>query len=509
MNRIMTGLTWAYLSLSVVGNASPGETTETPDIAALYSRHCSLCHGDEGYGDGPGSLLLWPSAKDFSRGTFEIVSTMNGVPTDDDLARTIRDGMPGSAMPPFEWLSGSEVRGLAAYVRELAIRGKVRRMAQLAERRGATFDSTAARESAASDLVPGEPIPTPTDTDPSAGELGRTTYERDCAACHGSDGKGRKLQDIWSDTEYPWARDFTSGLIQGGATREDIHRRILAGMPGAGMPPSRFDSPRTAAAVVDHVLSLIPEGAVERRTRRRQTLVTVKTEAAPDSPDDPRWSEVPGLDIAVTPLRWNEHAIAEVHVQAMADSETIAIRMRWEDPTRDDHPLSGAAPDGVGLQLSNEDSPPLFGMGSKDHPVNLWHWRAHRPEDIIGLFDLTAPAPHRYVPMPPTGSVSDVPVYVPAGGALQSTAGARAAHGEGIPKVGAGVSPRLSIASSAQWNEGIWEVVLLRGREPRSEEEVSFVEGGRVRFAVGVWNGSLGDRGPRKSISVWQELRLE
>src|SRR5262245_37399006 len=66
----------------------------------LSEAKCALCHGASGKGDGPAAERLLPRPRDFTAGKFKIRSTASGqLPTDDDLVRVIRDGMPGTSMP--------------------------------------------------------------------------------------------------------------------------------------------------------------------------------------------------------------------------------------------------------------------------------------------------------------------------------------------------------------------------------------------------------------------------
>ncbi|MBI2468732.1 MAG: c-type cytochrome, partial [Candidatus Rokubacteria bacterium] len=67
---------------------------------SLYEAKCALCHGASGKGDGPAAERLLPRPRDFTAGKYKIRTTASGqLPTDDDLARVIRDGMPGTSMP--------------------------------------------------------------------------------------------------------------------------------------------------------------------------------------------------------------------------------------------------------------------------------------------------------------------------------------------------------------------------------------------------------------------------
>ena len=75
---------------------------EAPLGTRLYARHCAVCHGPDGRGNGPAAPSMFPRPRDFTSGRFKYKSTAPGEPpTDDDLLRTVRDGLPASAMPYF------------------------------------------------------------------------------------------------------------------------------------------------------------------------------------------------------------------------------------------------------------------------------------------------------------------------------------------------------------------------------------------------------------------------
>jgi putative heme-binding domain-containing protein len=70
----------------------------------LYSANCTGCHGPEGDG---------VAAVNFSKGQFRRASS------DEDLARIILGGIPGTAMPPGNF-SGSQAATIVAYLRSMA-----------------------------------------------------------------------------------------------------------------------------------------------------------------------------------------------------------------------------------------------------------------------------------------------------------------------------------------------------------------------------------------------------
>ncbi len=90
-------------------------------------------------------------------------------------------------------------------------------------------------------------------------ELGRSTYQRQCAPCHGLSGRG--------DGEaayllYPRPRDFTAGRYklvsswEGVPADEDLMGAVTRGMPGSAMPAWGHLPERTRRAVVAYIKSL-------------------------------------------------------------------------------------------------------------------------------------------------------------------------------------------------------------------------------------------------------------
>ncbi len=94
-----------------VQNADPQRKPAPETAAELYSCHCSACHGATGDGLGPASRHLFPRSRDLRTGRCKLVSTLNGVPTREDLERVLLQGMPGTSMPSFKKLTETE-RGL-------------------------------------------------------------------------------------------------------------------------------------------------------------------------------------------------------------------------------------------------------------------------------------------------------------------------------------------------------------------------------------------------------------
>ncbi|MBL4633514.1 MAG: c-type cytochrome [Kofleriaceae bacterium] len=114
--------------------ANAGEDTSAAESKAegamLYDRYCLACHGSAGDGKGPGAPLLWPQPRDFRSGNYKWRTTASGYPpTDEDLQRTIRFGVPGTSMHAFgDVLSGQQISSLIGVLKSFAPR-KFRRSA--------------------------------------------------------------------------------------------------------------------------------------------------------------------------------------------------------------------------------------------------------------------------------------------------------------------------------------------------------------------------------------------
>src|SRR5262245_20763331 len=98
----------------------------SPALLALgkktVEKECLACHGAAGNGEGDAAYLLYPRPRDFTSGSFRIISTWEGVPTDEDLFGTISRGMPGSAMPSWAHLPEHTRWGLVHYVKTFSKR---------------------------------------------------------------------------------------------------------------------------------------------------------------------------------------------------------------------------------------------------------------------------------------------------------------------------------------------------------------------------------------------------
>jgi DMSO reductase family type II enzyme heme b subunit len=159
--------------------------------------------------------------------------------------------------------------------------------------------------------------------------------------------------------------------------------------------------------------------------------------------------------------------ISEVQFKAFHNGEVIALHLEWADPNKDtDIDDNDHFPDGAALMFPFKGDAPLVTMGSKEQPVNAWHWRADR--------------------------VGEARNNVAAGfGTSRVTSGAE-------------------IATSAMYYEDRWHVVFLRQlQRPGVDSTVQFSPGESIKVAFAVWEGSNGERAGLKAFSPqWLEITL-
>ena len=92
--------------------------TPTPELLArgksIFEQTCAACHGPAGYGDGPGGKGLNPPPRNFTSGA----GWHNGTGI-EDIFKTITEGIDGSAMRSFSYLSKKDRMALVHYVTSL------------------------------------------------------------------------------------------------------------------------------------------------------------------------------------------------------------------------------------------------------------------------------------------------------------------------------------------------------------------------------------------------------
>jgi mono/diheme cytochrome c family protein len=252
----------AALSLPLARAQSQPPDALTPG-KSIYDRSCATCHGARGRGDGPAAAVLDPAPRDFTRGVFKFRSTnANSLPTDEDLARAVADGLPGTSMPAFKsLLSASQRQSVIDYIKRFSPRFGAEKLVAVS--------------------VPAEAAATPESL-----AAGKQVYEKlSCSTCHGEDGAAREeLRDEWghavrsTDLTEPWA-------FRGGSTARDMMLRVKAGIAGSPMPA--FEGTATdkeLAELAVFVTSLARKPAWQMTADELKALYARQAKQAADNP---------------------------------------------------------------------------------------------------------------------------------------------------------------------------------------------------------------------------------
>ncbi len=205
-----------------------GLDTKIDSGKKIYEERCLICHGAEGDGKGlvgvirisekSGRIMeIYP--RDFVKAVFKFRTTSTGcMPTDEDLLRTIENGISRSFMP-----STKEI--LSAEERE-AVKEFIKTLSEWWE-----------------EEEPCEPIKVKKREwvgSFSSVEKGKQLYEKmKCWECHGHEGKGDgpKAKDLKDDQGHkvlPF--DFTSGALKRGSSPENVYITFTTGLDGTAMP---------------------------------------------------------------------------------------------------------------------------------------------------------------------------------------------------------------------------------------------------------------------------------
>jgi mono/diheme cytochrome c family protein len=506
--RVLGGIAAAALLL-----ASTPAAAQDGAGRALYDKYCSQCHGDDGAGRGVAAPYMLPAPRDFTSGKYQVRSTPTGsLPTDEDIARVIREGMPNTAMPAFSNLRRREVEALVELLK--------------------TFSPRFAVEE------PDEPLRVPRDPGFNEDniESARVLYEQTgCAGCHGVLGRGDgpsapSLRDDWG--QFVRAADLTRPwTFNGGATRRDIYRSIATGLNGTPMAgfagalseeqlwqlvdfvsalsgqatqpgfanvlvarwaEGELDLERGAELFAEAAPALFPVFgqviqpgrafhpgvlAIEARAVYTQTEIAfmvswhdiVADTAGRNAPDLPR----PVVEDLLLPRPSQPGAEADPFADEVADPFADAVADPFADVADDPWAEEETMPavivasewsDAVALQLPRRLPDgvrrPYFVFGDAANPVELWYVDLAEPE---------------------TGQL-----WI----------------GRGSDNLVRADEPPPEVRAS--FEAGRWSVVFKRRRASR--EGISFPEDTFVPIAFTVWDGFHEERGNKRGLTSWYHV---
>lgn len=478
----------AILFLGIPISQSLAIEKPTDDLLAsgkkLYSEKCAICHGEKGGGNGEIADLIYPGPRDFTLAVFKIRSTPTGsLPTDEDLFRTISEGMAGTVMLPWKNdMNEKERWALVYFVKTFSDRWKEEK--------------------------PENPvsISAPPPKTPELLALGKKVYkELKCWECHGEKGKGDgpksdALKDAQGIPIFPY--DFSvSGRMKGGRGVKEIVRTYSTGMDGTPMPAYEVDitdKQRWALAYFTDSLSIgKPPKVLGHQVVAYQHQGRISFDYA-----DAAWQKTKAVEMPVQPLwTWTKKkAIKTIRVRSLYNDREIAFLVEWEDPILNTRFLKDGFSDAVAIQfpLPGETGKAFFGMGEDKRAVNIWQWKADSqvevdkgPQSYIRMAS-AVPNPLSLIsPISPkrTSPVEDLNAAYP--GTLTS-------------------QPRDSqqVEGKGVWAGGKWHVVFRRTLKTGDPDDAEFRGGGRYPIAFAVWDGENEDRDGRKSVTPWQVLEI-
>lgn len=428
----------------------------------VYEKRCAWCHGWEGKGDGAALEFLNPSPRDFTSGLYKYKSSPHDqlFPTDEDLFRTIRDGLPGTSMPGWsDILSEGQMRGLVTYIKAFAgMEGeKVTAEVEIAKRVSSSEESIKA---------------------------GHDLFKDRCAECHGENGRGGATKSLKTDWgERVWPRDLTKPwAYRWGGDAEEIYTRISTGIPGTPMPS--FASPENKKKLTEeerwHVVNYVK--SIQKERKEGAVVKATKIEGEiPADPMDPQWDKAEATTFPLVPQmiakeRFFTPTIEDISARAVYNDKEIAFLLEWHDRTKS---IPGDAKamelaggdlfeDAAAIQLPVEIpegmEKPYFGHGDGGHPVNIWLWKSG------------------------TSSGPESIRLVDAKGI-----------GAGEPRTGS-----TEIGGKSFYHEGSWRVVMKRSLQTEDKDkDLQFVEGQFIPIAFATWDGSNGETGSKHELTTW------
>ncbi len=200
----------------------------------VYFKRCVWCHGVEGGGDGPAADRLFTRPRNFIQGTFKIRWTDSGeLPLEDDLIRTVKNGLPGSAMPPWQGiLSDAEIVAVVNFVKTL-VQDRDFNDSEDEEINYQDFGQNPWNSEGPYHLgIPQEDI-----------DAGKEIFIKNkCFECHGGEGRGDGNPTMKDDWGFPIvAADWQQCWNFRGSRRQhfdpfNVVRTVTTGLNGTPMP---------------------------------------------------------------------------------------------------------------------------------------------------------------------------------------------------------------------------------------------------------------------------------
>ena len=443
-------------------------------VDAIYAKRCSHCHGEEGDGAGPAAEFLYPKPRDFTLGSFKYKTTHadDEFPIDDDLRKTIMEGLPGTSMPAWKsLLSPAEVDGLIL---------KIKKFGEWDEEE---------IEHQRIDLG------TQVKSSPESIKKGRALFVKACVQCHGDKGRGnitsgKKLKDDWQNRIWP--RNLTRPETwRYTKTAKDVFQRISTGIRSTPMPEHTTTmSIEDRWNVANYVMTL--RDTATQLARGETVINGLRIDGdLPGDPSDPAWEKAPAMTFAMAPNIIKEPRLFftlndRVTARVLFNDKDVAIRVDVDDRTYSvpgdklemQYRQKGIDPtrDAIAIQLPRDipvtSEKPWFRHGDKKHAVNMWYWAAPsvNPKDDAQTVMLDATGPNK-APVPRKDS--------------------------------------SALSANGNWKDGRWSVVFKRSLKTGDVKDLQFEAGRYIPIAFADWDGVAGEKGGRHSFTSWYWVKLK
>jgi DMSO reductase family type II enzyme heme b subunit len=409
-NNYIKRLIFSFLAVALIAVPSAAFAT-VPDAVKtdllekgkkVYFKRCVWCHGVEGGGDGPSADRLFTRPRNFIQGTFKIRTTDSGeLPMEADLIKTVKNGLPGSAMPAWgEFLADDEIIAVVNFVKTLV--------------QDRDFNDTEDEEVFVQDFGTnpwGTTGPYHLGVPQADIDAGKEIFIKNkCFECHGGEGRGDGNPTMKDDWGFPIvAADWQQCWNFRGSRRDSFNpfnvvRTISTGMNGTPMPnfkdQIKVEDRWKIAAFVN---SLCPRKKIDKLTSKPIPdflIQSVYTEG-PVSPkiDDPSWQS-PDTDDRIVPVSEEIEANPKRHYIAMAGqitrgkrnfdpkTDNLWVTSRWSAEENAVYYLveyhlrfmsdDPEYPDAVAIQWPAKlqdlfgAEKPYFIMGDSKKPVDIW-----------------------------------------------------------------------------------------------------------------------------------------
>jgi DMSO reductase family type II enzyme heme b subunit len=218
------------------------------------------------------------------------------------------------------------------------------------------------------------------------------------------------------------------------------------------------------------------------------------------------WETIPVKEVEmmyqVTVLPWPKSVIDIMRMKALHDAEDIFFYLNWDDSTENRSHEVGRFSDACALMfpLNEEVKPSTIMMGFLDS-TNIWQWKAQQDEEF---WTQTQPTSEAYVDF--HYPFEEDELFTVSRSIPKSAANDLLAIRVGTVTI----KETQNIQGRGIWKEGQWHVVFKRSLSVTDlDEDAAFDREKAIYCALGAWNGEDGDRGGRKSISDWIELKIQ